>query len=383
VSGRVRCIAALGAVFFAVAGLVACGGIPSNAVVQVDGTPITKATFTHWQKVALASAAAAGGAVLPDPPKYKACIAHLRATQPKPAKGQPAPTEAELKRQCEQQRKALTQEVLGFLISAQWVIGEAEHLGVKATDKEVKKKFEALKNQQFSKPEQFQKFLSQSGQSVSDLLLRVKLNLLSSKIQAKIAKEKGKITKAQIAEFYNHHKEQFGKPESRDVRVILTKTEAQAKKAKHEVQAGKSFASVAKAVSIDPASKAKGGELGAVAKGQQEKALDSAIFSAKLNTLGGPVKTPFGYYVYEVKRVIPGSQRSLAQSEATIKQQLTATHQQESLSKFVEKFKKRWKAKTDCRAGYVVQDCKQYKAPKGATGTTGTTGAPATGATGR
>ena len=33
-------------------------------------------------------------------------------------------------------------------------------------------------------------------------------------------------------------------------------------------------------------------------------------------------------------------------------------------SKFVKDFKKKWKAKTDCRAGYVVADCKQYKAPK-------------------
>ena len=48
-------------------------------------------------------------------------------------------------------------------------------------------------------------------------------------------------------------------------------------------------------------------------KGEEEKALDAAIFSAKTNVLGGPVKTPFGYYIYEVKSITPGSQPTLAQ----------------------------------------------------------------------
>jgi foldase protein PrsA len=148
------------------------------------------------------------------------------------------------------------------------------------------------------------------------------------------------------------------------VEIILTKTEAAAKSAKKEVESGKSFASVAKKVSIDPTSKASGGLLSGVVKGQEEKSLDAAIFSAKPNVLSGPVKTPFGYYVFEVKSSTPGSQQTLAQVEPAIKQQLTATQQQTALSTFVKNFKKKWKAKTDCRAGYVVADCKQYKEPK-------------------
>ena len=35
-----------------------------------------------------------------------------------------------------------------------------------------------------------------------------------------------------------------------------------------------------------------------------------------------------------------------------------------ALTAFVKGFKKKWTARTDCRTGYVVMDCKQYKAPK-------------------
>src|ERR1039457_3228743 len=131
---RTRSIPALGAVFCAVLGLSACGGIPGNAVVQVGGKPITKSTFEHWLGVAGASSAttATGGIpVLPVPPDYTACISHLQATTPKPAKGQPPVTTAALKSQCEQQYKSLQQEVLGFLISSDWVVGEAVHPGLK------------------------------------------------------------------------------------------------------------------------------------------------------------------------------------------------------------------------------------------------------------
>jgi foldase protein PrsA len=367
-----RSIAALGAAFAVAAGLAACGGIPGNAVVQVGGTPITKATYEHWLSVAAAATSTTGAkTTIPDPPEYTACIAHLEATSAKPAKGQAKPSKAELKSDCEQQYKSLQQEVLGFLISSAWVIGEAESLGVSVSDKEVKKEFEKVKAEQFPQAAEFKKFLASSGYTVSDLLLRVKLNMLSTKIQQKVSKEKGTVTEAQIEKYYNEHKSQLGTPEKRDVRIVLTKTEAQAKEAKKEIESGKSFASVAKSKSIDPTSKNNGGELKGVVKGQEEKALDEAIFSAEKGKLGGPVKTPFGYYIYEVTGTTAGSQQSLSQSKSSIKQQLTAQNQQQALSKFVKEFRKKWEAKTECRGEYTVQDCKEYKKPK--TGSTGST----------
>jgi foldase protein PrsA len=363
-----RVIPALCAVLFALFAFASCGGIPDNAVLQVDGTPITKSAFNHWMGVAAVSSsgglARTSKPVVPEPPQYTACVEHLKATTPKPIKGQPETTTAQFKAQCETQYKTLQGEVLGFLISSQWVLGEAGSLGVSVSDKEVKKRFEQIRNQQFPKAAEFERFLANSGQSVSDLLLRVKLNLMSSKIQQKVVRSKSTVTKKQVEKFYNENPARFGVPERRDLEIILTKTEAQAAKAKAEVASGKSFASVAKRVSIDPTSKSNGGLLPGVVKGQEEKSLDSAVFAAKANVLEGPVKTPFGVYVFRVKAITAGSKQSLAQSEASIKQQLMATHQQAALTEFVKKFKEKWKAKTDCRSSFVVMDCKQYKAPK-------------------
>jgi len=368
VSRAFRFIPALGAVLFAAVGLSACGGIPGNAVVQVGGSSITKNTFDHWMSVASASSsqseATPSKPVVPEPPAYKACIAHLKATAPKPAKGESPPTEEVLKSECKARYQSLQTEVLGFLISSEWVLGEASALGVKVADKEVKKRFEQIRNQQFPTTAEFKKFLAGTGETISDLLLRVKLNLLSSKIQQKVVKKKANVTEAEVEKYYKENPTHFSTPEKRDLQIILTKTEAAAKKAKQEIASGKSFASVAKAVSVDPGTKANGGTLNGVVKGQEEKALDVAIFGASKNVLSGPVKTVFGYYIFNVVATSPGHTQPLSEAKSSIRQQLTATQQQSSLSSFVKEFKKRWTAKTDCRAGYVVTDCKQYKAPK-------------------
>jgi foldase protein PrsA len=386
VTKTLRLTSALGAVMFALIGLSACGGssgIPGNAVAKVSNTALTKTTFVHWMSVAAISGESAAGRALakkpapPDPPAYTACVAHLQevAQAELAAKRlKTLPATAKLKKACEQQFQTLKQEVLGFLISSEWILGEAASLGVHVSDAEVKKQFLKIRTQQFPTAAEFEKFLASSGQTVSDLLLRVKLNMLSQKIQQKIAKSKIKVTQAQIQKYYNENQSRYGAPEKRNVEIILTKTEAAAKSAKKEVESGKTFASVAKSKSIDPTSKSNGGLLSAVSKGQEEKSLDTAIFSASKNTLSGPVKTSFGYYVFEVLGVTAASTQSLSQVQASIKQQLTSTQQQVALSTFVKNFKKKWKAKTDCRTEYVVEDCKQFKAPK-----TSSTGATTTG----
>jgi foldase protein PrsA len=337
--------------------------------VQVNGSPISKATVDHWIGVASASSAASTAAtkskpVVPEPPAYTACIAHLQAIEPKPAKGQTAKTPTALKTECEQQYKAAQQQVLGFLIAVDWIFNEAETMGIKVTDKEVVKHFNELKKAQFPTEAKFQEFLASTGETVSDLLLRIKQSMLEKKIQEKVTKSHKNVSEAEVAKYYNEHKSTYGQPEKRDLRIVLTKTEAAAKEAKSEIESGKSFASVAKSKSIDPTSKNSGGELPGVVKGEEQKALSEAVFAAKQGVLSGPVKTPFGYYVFEVKAIHAPTQQSLSQVKATIKQQLASTGQQTSLSKFVKEFQKKWKAKTECRAGYVVQDCKEYKAPK-------------------
>jgi foldase protein PrsA len=354
-------VLALGAFFVPAAILAGCGGVPGNAVAEVDGTAIEKDTYQHWLNVAAKSAGP--DAKVPVPPDYKDCIAQLKKTAAKPAAGQPKQTDADYKKQCEQQYNQLRDQVLGLLISFQWIEREAKDQGIKVTDAEVKKSFDEQKKQSFPKTADYDKFLKDSGQTNEDVLQRVRLDALSQKIRDKVTKGKDKVSDQQIADYYNKNKAQFAQPERRDLSIVLTKTEAKAKEAKAALDSGESFKSVAKKYSIDDASKAQGGKLPAVAKGQQEKAFDDAIFKAKKGKISGPVKTQFGWYVFRVDKVSKASQQTLEQAKTTIKQVLASQNQQKALDAFVKDFRKKWKDKTECRDDYVTQDCKNAPKP--------------------
>lgn len=83
--------------------------------------------------------------------------------------------------------KAVMVTTLGFLISAEWVIGEAADLGIEIRTGEVRHEFERLRRAQFPKRAAFKKFLRQTGQTAADILLRVRLSMLTTRIQQRVA----------------------------------------------------------------------------------------------------------------------------------------------------------------------------------------------------
>jgi foldase protein PrsA len=359
---RTLTVLALGAFFVPAAILAGCGGVPGNAVAEVDGTAIEKQDFEHWLTVG-AKASGQPDAKVPVPPDFTECIAAAKKTAAKPAEGQPKQTDADYKAQCKQQYDQLREQMMGLLISMQWIEREAKDQGITVSDAEVKKSFEEQKKQSFPKAADYQKFLKDSGQTEEDVLKRVRLDTLSNKIRDKVTKGKDKVSDQQIEDYYNKNKAQFAQPERRDLSIVLTKTRAKADEAKAALESGESFKSVAKEYSIDDASKAQGGKLPAVAKGQQEKAFDDAIFKAKKGEIEGPVKTQFGYYVFRVDKVTKASQQTLEQAKTTIQQVLASQNQQKALDAFVKDFRKKWKDKTECRDEYATQDCKNAPKP--------------------
>ena len=362
--------AALVAASIAVSG---CGGVPSGDVAKIDGNTISKETFDRWMKVAAASAAgqAPGGSTeVPDAPNYTRCIAQKRKEAPKPVKGQPEQTDAELKKQCAEQYNTLKSQVMTFLIRSEWLELQANELGIEIPEAKIQAEFAKARKQAFPKDEAYKKFLADSGQTEADLIFRQRSQLVEQRITEQVNKSSKNVSEDEIEAYYNKNKAQFVQPATRDLNVVLTKDEAQAQKAKKALESGQSWASVAKEYSIDPTSKKNGGKLPAVAQGSQETAFDKAIFSAKEGQVEGPVKTSLGYYVFEVTKETPKKTQSLAQTQQSIRQIVASEKQQKALAAFGKYYQERWRQKTECQKGYIVADCNNYKAPKQPAATT-------------
>ena len=367
---------ALGAFFVIAVGIAGCGsGVPGDAVVNVAGNPISTQAFNHWMYVAAKSQAAqtpGSPVIVPnDPPNFTSCVAQAKADVPALAKASTKTVRGE----CQQAFNALKSQVLDFLIKAYWYQADAAKLGIKVSDAEVQQQFNAAKKQQFgSSASGFTTFLSQTGQTVDDVVFRFRVNAILQKLIAKHCKS---VTQADIQSYYNNHLSQFGTQATRNMKIVLATSAANAAAAKKALSSGQSWATVVKKYSTDPTTKKTGGVLNGVTKQQEDTALANASFSAPANKLIGPVKGQFGYYVFEVTKITPSTQQTLAQATSLIKQQLSSQSQTSAQTAVDNKAKKDWLSQTTCVAAYAMADCKGYKAPK--TATTSTTPTATTG----
>ena len=113
-----------------------------------------------------------------------------------------------------------------------------------------------------------------------------------------------------------------------DVDHILVATEEEAKAAKERLDGGEDFAEVAKDVSTDPASAAKGGALGEVSPSTFVKEFSEAAMALKEGEISDPVKTQFGYHIIRLN-ALKNTKDAL---QDTIKERLASQKYQTYLS---------------------------------------------------
>ena len=82
-------------------------------------------------------------------------------------------------------------------------------------------------------------------------------------------------------------------------RHILVDSEEICIELKKEIEAGASFADVAKENSSCPSGK-DGGDLGTFRPGQMVKEFDTVVFNDEVGKVIGPVKTQFGHHLIEI-----------------------------------------------------------------------------------
>jgi len=328
--------------------LAGCGD--ADVVATVGGTPIPRAEFDHWLTITTKSSATPGAQV-PDPPRYERCVAAKRRQQ-REAKA------AELERQCKEEYTVLRDQTMRVLITRRWFEQEARALGVRLSDAEVTKAFDAQRRESFPRDADFEKFLRQTGQTREDVLARVRLDLLSKRIRETIVERQDGVSDQQIAEFYKRKGDELAVPEKRDLRVVVTASAAEARKARRALARGASWASVVRRYSIDEVTRSYDGRLSGQAKGTLDAALDKAVFSARKGALSQPVKTPYGYYVFSVTAIKAPEGQTLDQTRDTIRKTLEAERDRTAINAFVNDLKARWKRQTDCEEGFATVECR-------------------------
>ncbi|MFL5871662.1 MAG: peptidyl-prolyl cis-trans isomerase [Solirubrobacterales bacterium] len=259
------------------------------------------------------------------------------------------------------------------LILTRWVLGEADDRGIVVTDRQIDDELQNVIQQQFGSQKAFDKFLKQSGFTLDEARERIKLQLISQEVQNDVIPKDLQVSSTEIKDYYDANKSQFETPASRDVRVVLTKTESDAAKAKAKLEKDSSpqgWQAVAKKYSIDEATKNSGGLRQQVIQGQSEPALDHEIFVSPEGELVGPFHGQSGYYVIEVEKVnpattapleCPADDKSCTPASDQIKQTLLTAKQNQLAQNFQDDFTAKWRSRTYCADGYVIDRCANFE----------------------
>jgi parvulin-like peptidyl-prolyl isomerase len=258
----------------------------------------------------------------------------------------------------------LKETALGELFDSIWIQGQAEEMGFSVTPKEVAAELKKLKSQAFKTEKQYTEFLKESHYTQRDVDQRVKVQVLSSKIQEQIGEEETTPSSGEIKDYYEAAKSsQFTTPESRDVRTIGNKDKAKVEEAKAKLlkdDSPKSWERVAKKYSSE-ATKGSGGLQAGLTEGRLPEPLDAAVFAAPQGQVEGPVKGKTNYSVFEVMKITPEKVQSLEEAKSQISTQLGEQAKQQIFARFIRNYGSTWKSRTFCASGFTIERCANFK----------------------
>jgi hypothetical protein len=226
-------------------------------------------------------------------------------------------------------RPVSRQRVLSFLRFCRWVLGEARELGIAVEPGEANRQLEELDRNRAeglgdARPQRDRRLRALLDAPELGRIARVwlmSIALLIPKLESVwVAHARRAIPRSRIKRFYAAHARQFYLPDQREVEIIAGSA-ATVSQAKHEIEAGQPFLTVAQRLSIDP--EAPGG-LWHLVRGHDEPPVEGTIFAARPNVLVGPKRYSL-YYIFKVLTATPAHQQPLGEVEGRIRREMAPT----------------------------------------------------------
>lgn len=241
----------------------------------------------------------------------------------------------------ESEKKQLLDEMVNEMLSVQ----EAKKLKVMPTTSDINtnvdKSYKDALSQYSNDEAKFKASLKQYGFDEPSYKEYLKTQYIVSKVEDYVNKDT-KISDDTVKQYYDSNKNKFTTDDSTiHVEHILVKTEDEAKKVKTRLDAGEDFAKVAKEVSIEPAAKTSGGDLGEIKYNDSnyDATFMQAAEALDKGKTSDPVHTSYGYHIIRCidKKV---SYKTFDSVKDSLKEELLETQKQNTYAAKLKAWKK-------------------------------------------
>ena len=243
------------------------------------------------------------------------------------------------------QYETLRDEALNDILDHAWILGEAEERGVEASDREVQEEFEPTKEQNFKTEKEYQDFLEQSCFTQEDVDERVKLQVISTKIQEEITADAAEVPDEDAESSTRPTRSSSRSPRQRNIRLVLNEDPDEGSR-RHSTSSSRTTRprtgrgrrrALHRRLLEGPGRRARVDHRGRLPRGGRRGDLRRPE-----GEVVGPIETDAGTYVFQVDSITEATTTPFEEARAQIDEQLAGQLQQESFSAFLSDYRDRW-----------------------------------------
>jgi peptidyl-prolyl cis-trans isomerase C len=208
-------------------------------------------------------------------------------------------------------------EVLDNLIVQEILYQESKRLEIKVSPDSIDDEVQRIRAR-FPSREAFQKAVEAQGLTLDEIRRGVERYLAIRQLTDQAVLSKVSITDDQMKSYYDGHREQFTMPEQIRLRVLLIgvdpsgrsedweKGRLKAQGLADRAKKGADFAELVRQYSDNTEFKAQGGDTGLIHQGRLPyPEVETAAFAEPVGAIGAPVRTLYGYVVFQVEEKKP------------------------------------------------------------------------------
>jgi len=244
-------------------------------------------------------------------------------------------------------QKELNRQLVDNFITRVVFSGEADRLGIRASQDEIDREYEKIERQ-LSPGKPLEAYFRENDISHEDVVLDIRIR----KLVAMEMSGRSKPSQQEIERFYEEHRERFTSGQTAHVRHILVAfnpgedlatREAKKKKIQEirsRLTAGEDFAELASLFSDCP-SKEKGGDLGIIRIGQTARPFEKAAFSQEVMAVGQVISTEYGYHILQVIEHQPEKVMALSEVKERIAEYLARQNEMDAFAALNERLRKK------------------------------------------
>lgn len=200
---------------------------------------------------------------------------------------------------------------------------KAEQLDISISPEDVDRAEQDLIGSKFGGDrERYEEALRQQGLGAEKAREEIADGLLIMTVRDRVTADITPPTDDDVRVAYERDPKKYEVAAAIKLRQITVSTETEAVEALARLHQGEDMAQLASEISIDEATRERGGDLDWVQRGSMDDALEQAAFSLSVGGLSAPVQSSLGWHILKVEDLRPPYQRTLDEARETIRKQM-------------------------------------------------------------